>query len=124
MTSYGSNSSAQILAFGAINSSLDTKTIQCRAVATSIINASLNLERDIESPSDAIDNCCNMISSAILRAKPGQANQDENFEIGMKLLEKLRGDSESDAPWRINIPVERFRGLIAVEDIRPHNFVA
>lgn len=107
--SYGSDDNTQILAFGAINNNLDTKTGQARSVATSIINSNLNLENDIASPSTRINDCCNMLAAAILRSKPGENTKDSLWDQGMALLEKLRGDNPTDAPWRINIPVERFR---------------
>jgi hypothetical protein len=122
MASYGSDDNTQILAFGAINNSLDTKTAQVRSVATSIINSHLNIENDIVSPSTRVNDCCNMLAAAILRSKPGENTKDSLWEEGMILLEKLKGDAPTDAKWRTNIPVERFRG-ISIDDDRAYRFV-
>lgn len=123
MASYGSDDNTQILAFGAVNNSLDTKTGQARSVATSIINSHLNIENDITTPSTRVNDCCNMLAAAILRAKPGENTKDSLWEEGMILLEKLKGDTPTDAKWRINITTERFRGM-SVDDDRPYRFVS
>ena len=73
MASYGTNSTSQILAFGAANSLLDGKTSAYRDVVTAIINTELDQEFDIASPPDSITQCCNLLTSAFLRAKPGEA---------------------------------------------------
>jgi len=122
MASYGSDDNTQILAFGAVNNSLDTKTGQARSVATSIINSHLNIENDITSPSTRVNDCCNMLAAAILRSKPGENNKDSLWDEGMLLLEKLRGDQPTDAHWRNNIVVERHQGLMG-SDTRPYSFV-
>lgn len=122
MASYGSDDNTQITAFGAINNSLDTKTAQARSQATSIINSHLNIENDIASPSTRINDCCNMLAAAILRSKPGENNKDSLWDEGMLLLEKLKGDAPTDAHWRNNIVVERFRGISGLDD-RPYSFV-
>lgn len=122
MASYGSDDNTQILAFGAVNNSLDTKSAYARSVATSVINSNLNIENDISSPSDAVNNCCNMLAAAILRSKPGESNKDTLWDQGIMLLEKLRGDKPTDARWRTTINVERHQGLFG-EDSRPYRFV-
>ena len=120
--SYGSTSDCQILAFGAANSSLDTKTQKALDVASSFINSELNLEKDSASPSTAMTECADLLAAAILRTK-GDAQEDPYWKMGTEMLKKLRGDSPDDAPWRLNVPVERFRGLVSQEDRRPHSFV-
>jgi hypothetical protein len=123
MASYGTNTNVQILSFGSANSSLDTKTSLARDVATSIINSHLNIDKDIENPSNAVSKCAEMYAAAILRSKPGEESKDHMWEQAQKLLESLRGDDVDDAPWRKSINVERFRGLVSADDIRPHDFV-
>ena len=123
MTSYGSDDNTQILAFGAINNSLDTKSAQARSVATSMINSHLNIENDITSPSTRVNDCCNMLAAAILRAKPGVNTKDSLWDEGIILLEKMKGDAPTDAKWRRNIVTERFRG-ISMDDDRPYRFVS
>lgn len=123
MASYGSNSASQIMAFGAANSSLDTKTSTFRDLATTVINAELNLEFDITTPTDGINNICNLLTAAFLTSKPGAQKESPFWEMGIELLQKWRGDDPEDAAWRINIPVERFHGLTSRGDLLPHSFV-
>ena len=119
MVSYGNSADAQTLAFGAPNTSLDTKTADARDVATSMINSKLNISTDIAAPSDAVTRCCNLLAAGILNPDPNK----DLWKKGMEMLDLLRGDDAGDAPWRISIPVERFRGLVSAEEIRPHDFV-
>lgn len=123
MVAYGNNSDSQRIAFGAPNSSLDLKTETAREVATTAINAHLNREYDIDAPSDGINRICNLLAAAILTTKMGEAAESALWKMGIELLEKYRGDNSDDNPWRVNIPVERFRGLSSIDEIRPYNFV-
>ena len=123
MVSYGTNTETQTLAFGAVNTSLDDKTQTARDSATSIINSFLNLDKDIIDPSDAINRCCNLLASGILQAKPGESAPSQHWDMGIRLLEQLRGDDVGDAPWGLTIPVERFHSFTSLAELRPFNFV-
>ena len=72
---------------------------------------------------DQVSKCAEMYAAAILRSKPGEESKDHMWEQAQKLLESLRGDDVDDAPWRKSIVLERFRGLVSADDIRPHDFV-
>jgi len=124
MVSYGDNANAQRMAFGSVNSSLDAKTESFREVATTVVNAKLNRENDIETPSDNIHRITNLLTAAFLTTSPGKQEESPLWEMAQKLLEEWRGDDPDDNPWRINIPVERFRGLSSIDEIRPYNFVS
>lgn len=123
MAIYGNNADAQRIAFGAPNSSLDQKTEVAREIATTAINAELNREFDIETPSDGVNRICNLLAAAILTTKTGEPSESNYWKMGLELLGKYRGDDSNDNPWRINIPVERFRGLTSREDLLGHSFV-
>ena len=117
---YGSNDQAQIIAYGAANSDYDTSTDTARQTATSIINSQLNLEEDIKAPSKKIDDCCNLLAAAIISTSPEATAQSAFWIAGMKMLDNLP-DNSADAPWRINIPVDRFRS-VANNSIVGNNF--
>lgn len=121
MAIYGDNEGAQIKAFGNINTSLNSKTEEARKTATVAINSKLNV-KEIQDPSDAIHVIANELAAGVLSTKPGEnPAESTNWQLGMQLLEDWRGDDSGDAKWRINIPVERFRGIHVLD--RPHSFV-
>ena len=105
---YGSNSEAQIIAYGAVNADLDTITASARQVATSTINSKLDVSIDITSPSQRVTDCANTLAAAIISTSPEQTAKSALWIIGMEILESLRGDVSGDATWRMNIPVDRF----------------
>ena len=107
---YGSASEAQILAYGATNSDLDTICQSALKAVTSTINAHLDLSEDIDSPSQQVENCANTLAAAIISTSPEATAKSALWIIGMEMLEKLKGDDVSDAPWGVTIPVDRFAG--------------
>lgn len=108
MASYSTNANVQNLVYGTTNSDLDTASTNARDVATSIINAHLNINTDISSPSDAITRCCTLLAAGIMSTSPDE-NLEQNgyYKAGMALLMMLP-DSSDDAPWGITIPTDRF----------------
>jgi len=122
MVSYGSNAEVQRLAYGAVNSSLDAKTTSFRDVATSKVNAFLDLHNDIETPSDLVTRCTNLLAAAMIRTPTGDPTEDSFWKMAEQLLEQLKGDETTDAPWRLTIVGERFHGRGSEHD-HPLNFV-
>ena len=120
---YGTDLDSQIVAFGVQNTSFDAKTTAFRKLATTVINAELNLEFDIASPSEGIDNICNLLTAAFLTTKPGEQKASPFWEMGIDLLQKWRGDDPEDAHWGITIPTERFHGFVSRGEFLPHSFV-
>lgn len=112
---YGTDAAVQKLAYGNTDSSFDTKTTAALTVATVMINAALNLENDITSPSSKVTQCANLLAAGIILSKPEQP-ENEHLKLGKELLKSLRGDNPTDAPWRITIPVERFRSYGQIDD--------
>ena len=106
--SYGSNGECQIIAYGATNSDLDTISESARRVATTTINAKLDISEDIKSPSQQVETCANTLAAAIISTSPEATAKSAFWILGMDMLEGLRGDDIEDASWRMNIPVDRF----------------
>jgi hypothetical protein len=105
---YGSNSEAQIIAYGAANTDLDTISLSARQVATSMINSHLDLQVDITTPSTAVITCANTLAAAIISTSPEATAESALWKAGMTMLEKLRGDIVGDAKWGTTLPVQRF----------------
>ena len=105
--SYGSNSEAQIIAYGATNADLDTICESARKVATAVINAHLNLKTDTDAPSDEINSCCDTLAAAIISTSPEATAESALWKAGMDMLKNLP-DNSSDASWGVTIPVDRF----------------
>jgi len=105
---YGSNSEAQVIAYGATNADLDLISESARKVATATINAHLDISEEIDSPSQQVETCCNTLSAAIISTSPEATAKSALWVAGMEMLEKLRGDDITDANWGITIPVDRF----------------
>jgi hypothetical protein len=109
MASYSTDANVQNLVYGTTNSDLDTATTNARDVATSIINAHLNLDADIASPSNLVTRTCTLIAAGILSTGPDETlEQNGYYKMGMLLLESIKGDVATDAPWGITIPTDRF----------------
>ena len=108
MTSYSSNANVQNLVYGTTNSDLDTASSNARDVATSIINAKLNLTKDITSPSNEITRCCTLIAAGILSTSPDE-NLEQNgyYKAGMAMLDMLP-DNTDDSKWGNTLVQERF----------------
>ncbi len=111
MADYGTNAATQILAYGAADSDLDTRSAGARAVATSYVNAYLDLDRDIASPTDFVTDATNLLAAAVLltgQASVEAINAHPFFDLALKLLEKAKGDQPTEVAWRKTIPVDRF----------------
>ena len=104
---YGSNDQVQIIAYGATNADLDLVSDSARKVATAVINSKLNIHKNIESPSDEINECCNTLSAAIVSTSPEATAESALWKAGMEMLKNLP-DTTTDANWRVNIPTARF----------------
>lgn len=111
MTSYGSNSATQLMAFGAADSAQDTRTGTARDIATSFINSKLNRTIDFSSPSDTVTRCANLLAAGLIltgQFTVDSANPHPFIRLAMELLDDLIGEDSTNSPWRINIPVDRF----------------
>jgi len=111
MADYGSNAEVQKLAFGATSSDQDDRCASVRKVATSFVNAHLDLSKDIASPSNLVNDATNLISAGLIltgQMTVDSINEHPFVKLAMTLLEKLKGDQTTDAHWRTTIPVERF----------------
>ena len=105
---YGSNSTAQILAFKTVNSQLDQQTTEYRITATQIINTMIDAQYEITNPSDKIHTACNLLTAAMLRTKSGEASEDSYWKQALFIIEKLRGDNQEDGRWGNVLRVARF----------------
>ena len=109
MASYSSDDNIQNLVYGATNADLDTATSAARDVATSIINSHLDIQSDIDAPSDAVTRCATMLAAGMISTGPkDKLEENTYYKAGMKLLESLKGDNTGDADWGKSFPVERF----------------
>ena len=109
MASYSTNANVQNLVYGTTNSDLDTVCSNARDVATSIINAHLNLTNDIASPSNSVTRCCTLLASGIISTSPEDKVENNTYwKMGMELLKSLTGDVTEDAEFWKNITCERF----------------
>ena len=111
MVSYGSNAEVQRLAFGAADSNQDTRSTSARDVATSIINAELNLTADLSTVPDVITRACNLIAAGIILT--GQTQVDSGVKHpfwleGLKLLENIGDQTDDTTGGPKSIVVERF----------------
>jgi len=97
------------MVYGTTNSDLDTVCSNARDVATSIINAHLNLANDISSPSNQVTRCCTLLAAGIISTSPKDKVEENSYwKMGMTLLNSLRGDTTEDAEWWKHHIVERF----------------
>jgi len=95
MASYGTDADVQVLAYGAANSSLDTKTTKARDVATSIINAHLGLKSDMTTVPNLVNECCNLLAVGFVKSGPNDdISNNGHYKAGLLLLENLSDDVE------------------------------
>lgn len=124
MTSYGSDAEVQKLAFGATDSNQDTRTTSARDVATSIINAELDLKTDLSSVPNEITRCANLLAAGIILS--GQITVDSGnmhpyYTQGMRLLKELKADNVDNSSWGLVLPVKRFQG--STRNLDPADFI-
>lgn len=93
----GTDDATQLLAFGVVENDADTVTAEARQSATSTALAKLNLINEPSSPSQRLTDAVNLLAASILNKDKDESAKLE--EKGMKLLELLRGDDESDGEW-------------------------
>ena len=107
MTSYGTNSAAQILAYGAADSTQDTRTAACRDLATVDINTHLGLANDLVTVPANITQCANALAAGYLLQSPGDKEDNAWLKKGRDLLENLNL-TDIDRPENYNVVVARF----------------
>lgn len=105
---YGTDAAVQNLVHGTTNSDWDAATTAARNLSTQIINSELDILTDISSPSDKVTQCANLLAAGIFTSEPGKLEENAYYKMGMKMLEKLKGDNTGDSPWHTSIVVEGF----------------
>lgn len=108
---YGSNAEVQKLAFGAVDSTQDTRTTTARDAATAIINAKLGLENDLTTPNNQINTITNLLAAGIILS--GQISIDSQkmhpfYDQGIQLLDSVDISSLTEIQFQPNIMVDRF----------------
>jgi len=101
----GSDDAVQNLVYGKTDDNKDVQTTQARTDATALALAHLNLDADPSSPSSLLTSSVNLIAASFISRDKDKA--DVWSKAGHLLLDKLRGDDIDDAPWGIDIVVDR-----------------
>ena len=101
----GTDAAVQNMVYGKTDSNKDNQTAQARTDATALALSHLNLDNDPSSPSSLLTSSVNLIAASFITRDKDKA--DTWSKAGHLLLDKLRGDDIDDAPWGIDIVVDR-----------------
>jgi len=99
LASYSTNANIQNTIYGATNTDLDASCTAARDLATSMINAKLNITTDLASPSNQITRCCTFLASGIVSSSPKDLENNSYWKKGLELLESLLGETDTDSEW-------------------------
>ena len=104
---YGTNSAAQILAYGASDSTQDVRTSACRDLATADINSKLGLGNDLTTVPEQVTQCANALAAGYLLQSPNDKEANAWLKKGREMLEELNL-SDIERPEAYSVVVARF----------------
>ena len=107
MASYSTNANVQNLVYGTTNSDLDTVCSGARDIATSMINASLGLKKDLTTVPDIVTRCCTLLAAGIISNSPTNTESPNYWKLGMELLNNL-GEEANAGTRYTSISVDGF----------------